>query len=238
MLNTGGIQMKKVDNSTSHISEEYDHGIADTIPYYGSFHDETINLIKIILNEPRIWLDTGCGTGTLVYKAFDRFKNTKFILNDPSIEMLNIAQSKLSKLSQGRLEFLESNETGQISLKSNPKPDVITAIQAHHYLSRAERIQTTKHCYSLLNSNGVYITFENIRPSTAEGVEIGKQYWKKFQVARGRDTLTVDKHLTRFDTEYFPIKTEEHKLLLEKAGFRTVEMFWMSYMQAGFYGIK
>ncbi len=228
----------KVDNSTSHSSEEYDHGIADTIPYYESFHDETINLIKIILNEPEIWLDTGCGTGSLVHKAFDRFQTTKFILNDPSVEMFDIAKSKLSKIPQERLEFLECNETGQICLKPTSKPDVITAIQAHHYMSKADRILTTKHCYSLLNSNGVYVTFENIRPSTPEGVDIGKQYWKKFQMARGRDALTVDNHLKRFDVEYFPIKVEEHKLLLKKAGFRIVEMFWMSYMQAGFYGIK
>ncbi len=48
----------------------------------------------------------------------------------------------------------------------------------------------------------------------------------------------VEDHLKRFDTEYFPIKTSEHMLLLKEAGFRVVEMFWMSYMQAGFYCIK
>jgi len=48
----------------------------------------------------------------------------------------------------------------------------------------------------------------------------------------------IDNHLKRFDLDYFPIKADEHRSLLEKTGFRIVEMFWMSYMQAGFYGIK
>ncbi len=61
--------MQDIDNSSSHSSEDYDLQISDTIPYYESFHDETLNIVKTILKEPKIWLDTGCGTGTLVKKA-------------------------------------------------------------------------------------------------------------------------------------------------------------------------
>jgi tRNA (cmo5U34)-methyltransferase len=230
--------MQDKDNSSSHRSEDYDLQITDTIPYYDSFHDETQNIVKTIIKEPKIWLDTGCGTGTLVEKAIKDFFNTNFILADPSVDMLNLARSKLSKQPQEKLKFLEPMETCKISLDDDLKPDVITAIQAHHYMSREERFKTTKNCYSLLNDNGVYITFENIRPATPKGVEIVKQYVKNFQISKGRDIETVKNYLKRFDVEYFPIKVDEHRLLLEKTGFKVVEMFWMSYMQAGFYCIK
>ncbi len=230
--------MQNNDNSSSHRSEVYDLQITDTIPYYESFHDETLNMVKIILNEPKIWLDTGCGTGTLVKKAIKYFNNTNFILADPSVEMLDLARSKLSKHPPEKLNFLEPMETSKISLDDNFKPDVITAIQAHHYMSREDRIKATKTCHSLLNDNGVYITFENIRPATEEGVEIVKKYVENFQISKGRDKETVENNLKRFDVEYFPIKVDEHRLLLEKTGFKVVEMFWMSYMQAGFYCIK
>jgi tRNA (cmo5U34)-methyltransferase len=49
---------------------------------------------------------------------------------------------------------------------------------------------------------------------------------------------TVEMHLNRFDVEYFPIKIDEHISLLNSSGFRVVEIFWRSYMQAGFYCIK
>jgi tRNA (cmo5U34)-methyltransferase len=45
-------------------------------------------------------------------------------------------------------------------------------------------------------------------------------------------------HFERFDSEYFPITIEEHLKLLRACGFKTVGLFWYSYMQAGFYGIK
>lgn len=226
------------DNTSSHRSEDYDLQIGDTIPYYDSFHKETLNMVKTILKEPKIWLDTGCGTGTLVKKAVQEFHNTSFILSDPSPEMLNLAGSKLSDLPIERLRILKPSETSEITLDADLKPDVITAIQAHHYLSKEERAKTTKVCYDLLNNDGVYITFENVRPKTEEGIEVVKEYVKNYQLSRGRDPETVENFLKRFDVEYFPITVQDHLLLLEKTGFKVVEMFWMSYMQAGFYCIK
>lgn len=230
--------MQDNDNRSSHRSEDYDHEIRDTIPYYDSFHSETINIVKTILKEPKIWLDTGCGTGTLVKKAFKEFDNTSFILSDPSPEMLDVARSKLSNEVGDRIKILEPTETSQISLEVDLKPDVLTAIQAHHYLSNDERVKTTRACYDLLNDGGFYVTFENTRPKTDEGTSVVKEYVKNYQLSMGRDAETVENFLKRFDVEFFPITVQEHLLLLEKTGFKVVELFWMSYMQAGFYCIK
>ena len=91
---------------------------------------------------------------------------------------------------------------------------------------------------NLLNDDGIFITFENIRPATDEGLQFGMKKWKNFQLFSGRDEKTVDDHLKRFDKEYFPITIEEHLSLLKETGFKVVELLWFSYMQAGFFGIK
>ncbi len=134
------------------------------------------------------------------------------------------------------MEFLEPTPSQDISL-SNPA-DVITSIQSHHYLSTDERYKAVKACYNNLNENGIYVTFENICPFTEKGTEIGKEYWKKFQISKGKTVEDAENHIKRFDVEYFPITVEEHLSLLRKSGFSVVEMFWYSYMQAGFYCIK
>ncbi|MTK64805.1 MAG: class I SAM-dependent methyltransferase [Methanobacterium sp.] len=230
--------MAAKDNCSSHRSEDYDQEIRNTIPYYDSFHSETINMVKTIIKEPEIWLDTGCGTGTLVKKAIEEFDNTSFIISDPSPQMLDLARTKLPALPEERLRILEPAETSVISLDPDLKPDVVTAIQAHHYLSQDERAKTTRVCYDMLKEGGVYITFENIRPKTEKGIAVVKEYVKNYQLTMGRDADTVDNFLKRFDVEFFPITVQEHLLLLEKTGFKVVELFWMSYMQAGFYCIK
>jgi len=48
----------------------------------------------------------------------------------------------------------------------------------------------------------------------------------------------VDKHIKRFDSEYFPITIVEHLDLLKETGFGDINLFWYSYAQAGFYAVK
>jgi len=227
-----------VQNSTPHLPEDFDSRISGVLPYYSCFHQETINFVKSMPSSPRIWLDTGCGTGSLVNKAIGEFPATKFLLLDPSEGMLNQARKKLLSCPAGRLEFLKASPTQEFSQELEEKPDVITAIQCHHYLNREDRVRATGVCYNLLKADGIYITFENIRPVTEEGIVIGKRYWRNFQLSHSRTETEVKEHLERFDTEYFPITIEEHLKLLRETGFRTVELFWYSYMQAGFYCIK
>ncbi|NYB51088.1 MAG: class I SAM-dependent methyltransferase [Methanobacteriaceae archaeon] len=225
------------DNTTPHLARNYDTDIGCTIPYYQSFHQETVNIIKALGIKPKIWLDTGCGTGSLIKRAIEEFPQTCFIMGDPSQDMLIEAKEKLSKYPPDRLKFLESS-TQQLSPKKCQKADVITAIQSHHYLSPEDRKNAENTCYELLNDNGVFITFENIRPATAAGIKIGKENWRNFQISCGRDEQVVDDHLKRFNKEYFPITVEDHISLLKEVGFKVVELLWFSYMQAGFYAIK
>jgi tRNA (cmo5U34)-methyltransferase len=231
------VKTKTSDNSTPHKASRYDAQIRNTIPYYDNFHAETIRFIKATDMRPRFWLDTGCGTGYLVEQAFYQFKETTFILADPSPEMMDQAKDKLhDKAGDGRIRFLDPVSTENLILKS--KCDVITAIQSHHYLSKAKREEATRTCYGSLKNKGFYITFENIKPSSKKGIENAKKYWSAFQFSKGKGTEAVKDHMKRFDSEYFPITVEEHLKLLKTCGFQTVELFWYSYMQAGFYSIK
>lgn len=226
------------ENKTPHLPEDYDTKISTVLPYYSSFHQETIDLVGSLQETPKVWMDTGCGTGSLVSKAIERFPETKFLMLDPSEGMLKQAKKKLASYSPARLEFLKASPTQDLEQELEERPDVITAIQCHHYLDRDNRAKAVKKCYELLKEDGIFITFENISPLTEEGITVGKRYWADFQKSHGRTEEEVTTHLGRFGTEYFPITVEEHLKLLRETGFRTVELFWYSYMQAGSYCIK
>lgn len=222
-------------NLTSYSAGEYDGNIEKTIPYYGIIHGEILKFVHSSGIEPSLWLDTGCGTGSFVEKALALFPGATFVLSDPSAEMMDTAKKRLER-KKGWFRFLPPAPTQ--NLKMSGTPDIITAIQAHHYLQPQQRIDATLVCYNLLKEGGLYITFENIKPVTGEGIELGKKYWKDFQVSAGRSEKEAKKHLERFGNEYFPITVEQHLSMLRDCGFRSVELFWYSYMQAGFYCIK
>lgn len=222
------------DNKTPHKAAVYDGQVRQTIPEYELFIGQVIDLISVCKGTLSSWLDTGCGTGTLVTKALNRFKETSFILADPSDDMLNIAKNKFDE--NKRLKFIASGSL-ELDLPSD-SIDVLTAIMCHHYFDNETRKKAVKNCYRMLNSGGVYITFENIRPFSEQGTKIGLERWKKFQLDHGKSEESVKAHLKRFDTEFFPITVKEHLQLLRETGFAVCEILWVSYMQAGFYAIK
>lgn len=216
----------------------YDSEIRSILPHYDSFHEETIKLVCSAFPEPGAWLDTGCGTGTLVEKALKQFPRTCFFLADPSVEMLEVAKRKLS--GSERVTFLKPACTQDIPSEciGIESFDVVTAIQSHHYLSKEERARATRACCDLLKEGGIFVTFENVRPLTQTGTEIGKRRWRRHQLDSGREPQTVETHLERFGRVFFPLTVEEHLSILREAGFDVVELLWYSCMQAGFYCVK
>jgi len=224
------------DNKTPHFANEYDNKIRKTIPQYNFFHDETIDLIKTVHPSPSRWLDTGCGTGKLTEKAIESFGNTSFILADPSEAMLNIAKEKKSKNEKLEIQYLCACTQDIDCIKESF--DVITAIQSHHYLDFDTRKKATVNCFRLLKQDGIYVTFENIRPNTEKGTQIGLERWKRFQLRQGKSEEEVNKHIDRFGIEYYPISIDSHINILHDVGFSIVEALWVSNMQAGFYAIK
>ncbi len=225
------------DNATPFNATLYEAGIKATVPYYEQFYSETIDFILHTKPKPAKWLDTGCGTGSLISDALKIFETTQFILADPSLEMLNKAKHNLNDATD-RVTFIEPVGTENIYLPDILNIEVITAIQSHHYFNKLERQQATENGFNLLSKNGLYITFENFYPNSDVGKDISLARWKSFQLSQGRDEDSVKKHIGRFNQAYFPIRIDEHLALLRECGFRIAEIFWLSHMQVGIYAIK
>ena len=222
------------DNIAAHASAEYDDKILATIPFYDLFHQSIIDLIQSINQTTSMWLDTGCGTGNFFTKARKVFHNTNFILADPSKHMLEIAKEK-TKMDKNIKFILADSQS--LDYEENTF-DVITAVQCHHYLDEETRMKAVKNCFRMLKPNGIFITFENIMPLSEKGISISLKRWEDYQIRHGKTQAEAKQHIDRFGKEYLPISIIEHIDLLNKIGFRSVEILWASYMQAGFYAMK
>jgi tRNA (cmo5U34)-methyltransferase len=227
-----------IDNATPYNASDYDGEIFKTLPFYHVFHTETIDLVRMLVPALSVWLDTGCGTGYLAEQALPHLPNTRFLLADPAKSMLNRARTRLAHFPSERIDFLGSFASEELAGIVSETPQVITAIMCHHYGGTEVRRRATDTCFRLLEKGGLYVTFENIRPTTERGVEIGLDRWCRFQIAAGRSEKAVQEHRFRFGRNYFPITVVDHLELLSATGFSLVEIFWRSHMQAGFYAIK
>jgi len=224
--------MNKPDNATPHNSDQYDRQVRMTIPYYDHIHEEILNFVKVQNPCPGTWLDTGCGTGSFIRKAQVLFPDTEFFIADPSEGMLTKASQTLEGC---RYSLIGRCGTADLPGITKRRFDVITAIQCHHYLAGEERNKAVRACFSLLHDRGFFITSENIRPFSDEGIERSLSYWGAFQRQAGRNEGEVPDHLSRFDHEYFPITVTEHLKCYRDAGFSVAEILWLSYLQGVFW---
>ena len=231
--------MTDFNSATSFIPEIYDDVVRQIMPFYDVIQSEIIDIVRTVKPDVTLWLDTGCGTGTLVETALRFFPNTTFILTDPTELMLKRAADRLKAFSEKRVRFLPLTPSeGLLTHKDVLKPQVITAILCHHYYKKEQRRTATDICYRLLDAEGVFISVENIMPDSIRGTQLGIERWKRFQVEHGKTSVMAEKHAARFNSEFFPITVNEHIELLKEIGFQTVELFWKSHIQAGFYAIK
>lgn len=219
------------DNLSAYDSGDYDSRVGTVLPYYSEFHRQVIDLVRTLGLDGISWLDTGCGTGSLVQDAYYCFDNVKYTLCDPSPQMLATARSKTGNMHN--YICLPSQE-----LSFENEFDIVTAIQAHHYLDAAARKTATECCYRALKEGGIYICFENIALSSEESNDIGTKRWRNFLSDNGKSNEEIEAHIARRGTEVFPITIDEHLALLKECGFKTADILWASYMQAGFFAIK
>lgn len=220
------------DNISAFNSMEYDNKIKDTLPYYEEFYKQVIDVVDIYHHSYLEWLDVGCGTGKMAEIALNKAKIKKFVFCDNSAEMIQIVRKRFN---HKNVEFINSSIH---KLNFCDQFDVITAIQVNHYFHEEERIAVIKKYYKALRKNGIFITFENFAPYSELGKSIYLERWKSYQLAQGKSSDECDKHLIRYGKSYFPISISEHLKIIEKCGFRTVEILWLSYMQVGLIGIK
>ena len=220
-------------NKTPFTAESYDANVRKVIPYYDIIYDQIFSLIKTIFADRKIaLLDTGCGCGTLGARAAKELDLSELVLCDPSDGMLAAAEKKLAGYECGFVK------TGSEGLEFEEHFDVVTAIQSHNYFDRPTREKAVGRCYKALKNGGIFICFENTAPFSETGKEILLERVAGFQRGAGRSEEDVRAHTARYGTEFFPINVSEHLELLEKTGFACAELFWHSYMQSGFYGIK
>ena len=90
----------------------------------------------------------------------------------------------------------------------------------------------------MLNEAEKKLKDKNIRMSSETSDTIAMKRWVKFLREHGNSEQDIKMHIDRRGVETFPITIEQHIDLLRRSGFRSVDILWASYLQAGFLAIK
>lgn len=217
---------------TAFCAEKYDEKIRQTLPFYEEFYEQVIDVLDISGKKSVSWLDIGCGTGKMYEAARKRISIQEFVFTDISEKMLAVAKARFQT---GENRF---RQMSVLELEDTEKYDVVTAIQVHHYLSEKDRRIAVERCCQALKIGGLFFTFENIAPDSEIGRRLVLDRWKSYQIRNGKDREEAENHKKRYGVDYFPVTAGAHLELMRECGFQAAELIWMSYMQAGFMGVK
>jgi tRNA (cmo5U34)-methyltransferase len=220
------------DNKSAHKAADYETEVRRTIPFHGELLKLAVDAALGVHPSPARWLDTGAGPGVLVEQARATCAGTEFWIADPSEAMRALAVARLALPAERVLAC------GSADLPDVGPFDVITAVQCHHYGDMAARAQAVTRCRELLAPGGALVVFENVRAESERGLVLQRARWATWQRSQGRDEETVQAHLAREGTQFFPIRVSQHLGLFAHLGFETVELIWRAYGQAGFLAIK
>ena len=212
--------------------EKYDKNIVATLPYYEEYFKQIIEIVHTAFSMPIEWLDIGCGTGKMADMAIRNIQVENMTCCDNSPQMLKIAKERACS---SKVDFRESLIQ---NLQYDSDFDVITAILITHYLEYEERIVSIRNCYNALKKNGLFFTVENFAPNNDIFKKLYLERWKNFQCKNGKSEEECQSHILRYNTEYFPVTILEQVHVLQKCGFKNVEIFWCSYLQVGILVIK
>ena len=157
-----------MNNISGFSNEAYDKEIEKIIPYYSIIHKQISDILMNSEIQIHNWLDTGCGTGNLIYNSYDNFPNVHFTLADPSEDMLTSAKKKLAD--KNNIDFVIGGT--QNVHKPADTYDVITAVQCHHYLHEDARTAALSNCYKILRAGGIFIEVENVDTFSKAGHNI------------------------------------------------------------------
>ncbi len=209
------------------VASEFEQNVRRIIPFHEVIHQQVIEIALAVHPQPRSWLDTGCGPGHLAAQARQLTPGTSFTLADPAADMLALARQRLPDLPADH--FIQATS----EVLPDGSFDVVSAILCHHYGDARSRRQSVRRCKELLAPGGVFLTVENVRADTPVGQILQRSRWGDWQRRQGRSEADVTAHLAREGTIFHPISVSELVHLLTDVGFRTVEVFWRSYAQAG-----
>lgn len=211
---------------------EMERGLIKRIPGYMDMRTTILDTVFESIPGPRIWLDTGCGTGGLVHDALPRFPGCQFILADPSDE--NITVSKEVMHGEQRCLYV-CKPTDELNFGESTL-DVITAVLSHHYYHTQEEKKTAlDNCFRMLKKGGMYVAVEHVR---SEDQQEKDAEWRSFMSSQGLPEPFIESMISRRFTEYFPLTKCAHIDLLKLCGFNSVSIFWESCSDIGVVAFK
>lgn len=214
------IDTTKIKNQFNSDAKAYDSKRRIFIPCFDDYYINTTKFIASIIKEPSNVLDLGAGTGLLTSFWYKGFPNAHYVLDDISVEMLNMAKERFDDATN--FDYVTDNYNEAL-----PKGDfdvIISALSIHH-LDDVEKQSLFKRIFDKLPKGGVFVNYDMFNSDTKEMTEKYNQYWEN-SVLNSQLPISDIEHWQKGRSIDRECSVNEEIAMLKSAGFENVNCLY------------
>jgi SAM-dependent methyltransferase len=124
--------------------------------------DTVIGLIDACLHNPKVIVDLGCGTGSIMEKCLLSFPNAKIYGIDFDFILMSFAKRRLKDF-KDRVEFIQLDIRNDFWIgKINEKIDAIVSATALHWLNETEMKKLYFQIFNKLDNGGIFLNADHV----------------------------------------------------------------------------
>jgi cyclopropane fatty-acyl-phospholipid synthase-like methyltransferase len=216
-----------------------------------------ISLIKAKCGQPKLILDLGCGTGSMMLECLKAFPSTHVMGVDIDFTLLELAKGRLEHFSP-RFTVVQTDFRKPDWQNLLPgKFDAVVSATALHWLAKEQLAALYSHVHQLLNENGLFLNADHVR-SSDDSIQVNwktqkahlifknpelKDPWESFwddylNVLGNVVKLKRAEAIGNWNGIEDGLPLEWHFENLKKAGFKQVDCFYRFFGDAIYGGIK
>jgi tRNA (cmo5U34)-methyltransferase len=209
----------------------FDDMVARSVPYYDEVQRLQVDLaVEFLPERESLVYDLGCSTGTTLHllSSHPRCpKAARFVGLDNSPAMLDKARAKLASAG-GRAQLLEADLNAGVDLRPCRIVFLNWTLQFVRPLYRESLV---RRIYEALEPGGALFLSEKVLLSSSFLNRLYIEHYLQYKRSRGYSDAEIQRKREALENVLVPYRLEENRLMLERAGFGTIDPFfrWLNF---------
>ncbi|MGN0516871.1 class I SAM-dependent methyltransferase [Eubacterium sp.] len=214
------IDTNSIKNQFNSDAKNYDSKRKIFIPCFDDFYISSTRFIAKTIKQPNWILDLGAGTGLLTSFWYREFPNSNYVLDDISLEMLDMAKKRFNDALN--VDYVTDNYNE--ALPKGNFDAVISALSIHH-LDDSEKQRLFNRIYDRLQDGGIFVNYDMFNADTVEMTEQYNRYWESIVLSSDLPNADIEhwKRGRAIDKECSII---DEINMLKNAGFKNVNCIY------------
>ncbi|MDA7546251.1 methyltransferase domain-containing protein [Alphaproteobacteria bacterium] len=219
------------------ISKSFSSHVEKSVPFYLQGHDAVLDISDFFVKEDSVCYELGVSTAALLGKLSKRH-NENVHWYGIDIHQSMIDQAKIELKDKDLLTKNVKLECGDIGVYDFLNSDFIVSYYTIQFIHPKYRQMIFDKIFSSLNWGGAFILFEKTRAPDARFQDINTAIYNEFKIKNGYSFDEIVAKTRSLKGVLEPFSTNGNLQMLERAGFKDINVIFKWFCFEGFLCIK